>query len=360
MRRPLAGGLASSVAIAIRPNLLPLSALLLVWVAVNTYDGERNIRRALWSACGFGLCLVPAVAGIAWLNAHLYENAWTSGYGTTSDYYALSFLTTNARQFATWIADVETPLVALAGLYFVAPRLFPETRVPHPRLLLGGTIAVVTLSYLFYLPFDVWWYLRFLLPMWPVMMLLTAAALDVIARRWLRPVYPAALALFVALLAGHGFYVAVTRYAFALGRAERRYVDVAHFIANYTEPDAVIFSVQHSGSLRVYAGRLTLKYDVLDPEWLDRSVAYLQSIGRRPYFVLDGGEADAFTQRFAAASPLGRLDWPPLATLGDVVAVYDPLDRRPGSKPMSIPRTSRPRDWICDPPQNWPPVLRMK
>jgi len=42
---------------------------------------------------------------------------------------------------------------------------------------LGGSLAIVLLSYLVYQPFDVWWYLRFLLPMGPVMMLLTAAAL---------------------------------------------------------------------------------------------------------------------------------------------------------------------------------------
>ena len=50
--------------------------------------------------------------------------------------------------------------------------------------------------------------------------------------------------------------------------------------------------MQHSGSLRLYADRLTLRYDALDPLWLDRVVAYLQSIGRRPYYVLDGAEVD--------------------------------------------------------------------
>jgi hypothetical protein len=35
----------------------------------------------------------------------------------------------------------------------------------------------------------------------------------------------------------------------------------------------VILSVQHSGSLRIYADRLTLRFDALDPLWLDRTVA---------------------------------------------------------------------------------------
>lgn len=353
---PLAGGLAASAAIAIRPNLVPLALVLLVWMVIT----RRVMRHDLWFALG----LVPAIAGIAWLNASLYENAWTSGYGTTGYYYALSFLSTNARQFAAWMAEVETPIVALAGLYFVAPRLFPAPRIPFARSLLGGTLAVVALSYLFYRPFDAWWYLRFLLPMWPVLMLLTAAALEAMARvmgRWMRPAYPVAIAAVAGLLACHGIFVAAERSVFDLGRGERRYIDVARFIADHTDPDAVILSVQHSGSLRIYAGRLTLRYDVLDPGWLDRTVDYLRSVGRRPYFVLDGQEVDAFRQRFGGRNRLGALDWPPLATLGSIVAVYDPIDRRLETSPLAIASTRGPRGgWPCETPQSWPPVLRMK
>ena len=351
-RRPLASGMAMSVAIAIRPNLVVLAPVVMTWMALSPPRGS-----VVWFAAG----VAPAIAGIAWLNGRLYESALTSGYGTTGDYYSLAFLSTNARQFATWMAEVETPVVALAAIYFVAPRLFPPPRIRFARLLLGGSLALVIASYLFYRPFDAWWYLRFLLPMWPLLMLLTAAALEALARRWLRPIYPFAIAAAVAFLAWHGVHTAASRSAFDLGVGERRYIDVARFIANYTDPDAVIVGLQHTGSLRIYANRLTLRYDLLDPAWLDRTVDYLQSIGRRPYFVLDGGEVDAFTKRFGAASRLGALDWPPLATLGGVASVYDPIDRRPGSKPMAILRTVRPRgSWLCDSPQVWPPPLRIK
>ena len=180
------------MAIAIRPNLLPLAAIPAAWMVLR--DRPSGGGDALRSAVVFSLAVVPAVAGIAWLNDRLYESAWTSGYGSTSDLYGLAFLPTNVRQFASWMSDVETPVVALAALYFVVPRLFPDARIPFPRFLLGGTLAGVALSYLFYRPYDAWWYLRFLLPMWPVMMLLTAAALDAGARRWLRPIYPLAIA----------------------------------------------------------------------------------------------------------------------------------------------------------------------
>jgi hypothetical protein len=330
----------------------------MAWAALSAAR-EAGVRGAASASLRMALGVSVSVIGIAVFNARVYESPLTSGYGTTSDLYALRYGWTNLRQFAVWIADVETPVVALAALFFVAPGGVPPSKVAFARLLLGGSVLVVLLSYLFYQPFDVWWYLRFLLPIWPVMMLLTAAALDTIVRRWLRPAYPVAVAGAVALLAWHGVRIASDRSAFDLGLSERRYLDVARFIASHTDPNAVILSVQHSGSLRLYADRLTLRYDALDPLWLDRVVEHLQSIGRRPYYVLDGGEVDAFKRRFGAANRSGALDWPAMATLRNTIVVYDPSDRRLDASPLAIAGT-RGAHALCDVPQSWPPVLRMK
>jgi hypothetical protein len=322
-----------------------------VWLAL-TVSRKAALR--------FAIGLAPAVAGIAWLNGVLYESPFISGYGTTGDLYSLAFFGTNVRQFAAWMADVETPIVASAALYFAAPRAFPTPQIPRARLLLGGSLAVVILSYVFYEPFDVWWYLRFLLPMWPVLMLLTAVVLDALVHRWGGRFSPVAIGALVVLLAYHGVHLAAERGVFDLGRGERRYIDVGRFVASHTEPDAVMLSLQHSGSLRLYGGRLTLRYAVLDPLWLDRTVGHLQSIGRHPYFVLDGDEVEAFRRRFGAANRSGALDWPPLATLGAVVSIYDPIARAQ-EPPLAIASTRGARGWwICDPPQSWPPLLRMK
>ncbi len=352
--QPLASGLSMGAAIAIRPNLVPLAALLAVWLWL------RDRRAAASSVLRFAVGTAPAIAGIAWFNARLYESPLVSGYGTASDLYSLQFFATNARQFAGWMNDVQTPVVLLAGLFFVAPRLFPPARIPFPRLLLGGSLGAVVLSYMFYRPFDAWWYLRFLLPMWPVMMLLTAAGINVVARRWLTHIYAIAIATAAALLAWHGVHVAIARSAFELGRGERRYIDVGRFISTHTDPDAVILSVQHSGSLRLYAGRLTLRYDALDPEWLDRTVEHLRSIGRHPYFVLDGEEVELFRQRFGAMNRTGAVDWTPFGTLGSI-NVYDAADRTSAASPLAIASTrGRRGGWSCDPPQVWPPPLRMR
>jgi hypothetical protein len=350
--RPLVSGVAMSAAIAIRPNLAPLALPLAVWLAVS------DRRRAVWFALG----VAPAIAGLAWLNATLYESAFVSGYGTTGDLYALRFFASNVRQFAVSILTVEASIVAgaVAALIAYARGRARLATIPQAIRLAGAWIAIVFLSYLFYQPFDAWWYLRFLLPAWPVVMVWAAAAcmsafagVETSRRR-------VAVGVLVAVLAARGVQTSASRDVFDLARGERRYIDVARFVASHTDPDAVLLSVQHSGSIRLYTGRLTLRFVVLRPEWLDRTVEHLQSIGRHPYFVLDGAEVDAFRSRFASASRLGRLDWPPVATLGAVVSIYDPLARADVPS-LAIARTRGSRGWLrCEPPQSWPPVRRMK
>jgi len=342
-RRPLASGLAMATAIAIRPNLAPLAAVIAIWMWRTIADPAMRRRALLWFAAG----IAPAVAGILWLNGALYESPLVSGYGTTGDLYGLGWFSSNVANFTAWLADVETPVVALAALYVALPRALPPPRLPSARLLVGGTMAAMLLSYLFYQPFDVWWYLRFLLPMWPVMMLATVAVLHGMVaqqRAWTRTIVPAAIVL---ALAWHHLQLARSRHTFELGRSERKYVDVARYVAAHTEPGAVVLSHQHSGSLRLYGARLTLRYDILDPEWLDRALAALQSVGRRPYLVLDGNEVEAFRRRFAGVSAAGALDWTPLASLNGIVNLYDPLNRANAGPPVAISPTRGSRGWLA-------------
>ena len=156
--------------------------------------------------------------------------------------------------------------------------------------LLGGVAAIVWISYLLFVPWDAWWYLRFLLPAWPMMMLGTAS----IAAALYRAAPSAAMRVLVIGVLGatvtSGVYQAVRRDAFSVATGEAKYIEVAKTVESLTEPDAVIISAQHSGSIRYYAGRLTLRWDVGDPAWLDRTVEWLAAHGHHPYFVLEPQE----------------------------------------------------------------------
>jgi hypothetical protein len=274
----------------------------------------------------------------------------------------LGYFPTNVRQFSSWLVGTQTPFVLLGGLYFVAPGLFPPARLPYPRLFLGAVIAATAVAYLFYLPFDAWWYLRFLLPMWPPMMVAAAAAVVALTGRVHRYAGAVALAISMVVVATAGVATAAERHAFDIGRGERRYVDIARFIAGHSDADAVVIALQHTGALRLYAGRLTLRFDQLDPAWLDRVGEFLQANGRHPYIVLEGSEVGLFKARFAPVSELGRLDWPPMARFEDPpIVVYDVADRHPSGPPLAIASAaSRHTGWRCDVPYVWPLPLRVR
>ena len=86
---------------------------------------------------------------------------------------------------------------------------------------------------------------------------------------------------------------------------------------------------QHSGSVRYYANRITLRYDYLAPDGLDAVLNELIKKGYQPYIVMDDSEEPDFRRRFAATSRVGRLDWRPLVRISSSpqVRIYDPEGR---------------------------------
>jgi hypothetical protein len=349
---PLCAGLATGAAIAIRPNLAPLAGLLCVWLAIAD---RRSLARA-------AIGIAPALIGVALVNARLYGSPLASGYGPLNELYALANLPTNLRLFAGWTLEVQTPLLLAAAIPVIAPQWTAARPVRGLSILTAGTIAVVVASYLFYLPFDAWWYLRFLLPAGPVLLVLSAAGIEAIVRRWAEPIHVVLTAGVLAGWSAYGVYAADSRSVFEFGRGERAYVEIGRYLAEHTEPEAVILSNQYSGAVRHYADRLTLRYERLPPGWLDRVIAELQARGRHPYLVLTASEEAEFRKRFAGAGGAGALDWKPVAVHAVApVSVYDAVDRSRTQSPEIVTAVGRSRArWHCDPPAIWPPRLRMK
>jgi hypothetical protein len=112
-------------------------------------------------------------------------------------------------------------------------------------------------------------------------------------------------------------------------RRERRYPEAARLVREQTQPTAVIYTFHHSGSMRYYGGRLTLRYDLLDRGWLDRSVEWFASRGIRVYALLDEWEVDDFRQRFADERTISQLDVPVFIYQGTVRVLFFDLRRRP-------------------------------
>jgi hypothetical protein len=198
---------------------------------------------------------------------------------------------------------------------------------------------LVVLAYLPYASFAEWTYLRFLLPALPVLLVLSGAvAVSLLAR------LPAALAVgaLVAGVTALGAYevdVARRGQAFDLQRLERRYVDAGRFAAGQLPASAIFLAVQQSGSLGIYSGRPTIRWDNLDPASFDRALAYLGALGFTPYVVLEAWEEPQFRQHLSATSDVGRLDWPPSFELNLAVKVrfYDPRERETFMAGGSVP-----------------------
>ena len=331
---PLVAGLGAGAAVLTRPNLAPLAALVIAAVLVHAYSRHPRPRPVLRAAIACALPLAAAAAFLAWLNTRLYGSPFLSGYGAAAGLFTAGNVPVNAGRYLRWLLDTQTPVVLL-GLAAPFIAWFGRRRTPGapssaPGWLGLGFAALVVACYLPYSPFEEWWYLRFLLPALPVLLILASSVLVRLV-----PATPAAvraplLVAGVALLGWHYVATASDRSAFALDRLESRYLAAGAFASGKLPGNAVLLSVQESGPLRMYGLRTTVRFDHLDPRGLDSAVRFLDGAGYRPYFVLEAWEETQFRDRFARSSPLGLLDWPPIAEVGSPVKVrfYDPRDRQ--------------------------------
>jgi hypothetical protein len=331
-RRAFWSGLLVSAAIFVRPNLVPVGAVFLVLVMVRASAGQRW-RAFAW----FGAGGLPLIAAIAAINAYLYGAPWRSGYGSLEGFYAWGYLGTNLRQYSTWLLRTETVLVVLALVPFVVVGRADRER--HlPLLFVAAFGAAAWLCYLFYAPFEHWWYLRFLLPSFPVLLVLTAIGLILVASRW----GGARRAVAVGLLMAAPFFALRLgtihdEQVFRLWHVGIMYTSAAEYVKAKLPANAVIVTILHSGTVRYYSNRLTMRWDYLGAEWWPRAVDVLVERGYRPYVLLAEVEEKEFRTRFglsdapdAPGTVVAMMDVP------DKVRIYDPLRLSP-TRPDTIP-----------------------
>jgi len=334
----IAAGLAASIAILIRPNLVPLAAVLAIWTAWR----DRH-----WRRCAvFIAATLPGVTAVALVNRALYGSPATSGYESLERLFRWEHIWPNVSRYGTWLVTAEPVLAVagLAGLVVLLRRVGPSRDERSAAVLFLAVVIVAWAQYFPYTVFDQWWYLRFLLPAWPLLAL-GAAATGAAFIRSNRTRLIAALVLIAACTVG--LVQAVTRGAFRAAQGESKYTEVAAAVASIVPSDGVVLSMQHSGSLRYYTGRMTLRWDYLDPAWLDRAVAWLAAKGHRPFLLVERFERQQIRLHFDG-SEVGRLDWQPLATLrnGEIL-LYDAMRRDKEPPPTPVPERQRMR---CVPP----------
>jgi hypothetical protein len=334
-----AGALAA-IAILIRPNLAPLAlvvAAFVAWPARGTAGQHSGLKHAAW----FAAALVPAAGAIAILNWRLYGSPLISGYGDIESAYATAHIAANARRYGNWLVMTQTPLIGLAAIGLLAPGLTRSSILERRASLLFLVFTlVIAASYLPFAVFDDWWFLRFFLPAFPLLLVsMTASIL------WCLAYVPVAARVLTFVALGAFLVVHELRFAIDAGlmrvqRDERRYVAVARFIESATPPNAVFLSLQHAGSVRHYAGRLTVRFDRIATD-LDAALVSLERAGWRPYILLEDWEEPQFTRQFGSSSEAGRLAWRPYARLSEPggANIYDPrqISDAPAHELVAIP-----------------------
>ena len=84
----------------------------------------------------------------------------------------------------------------------------------------------------------------------------------------------------------------------AIQSLEARYPLAGEWVNVNTPPNSVVMANQHSGSLRWYGKRQTIRWDFIDPQRLASTVSELRAHGAAVYVALEGDEVAMFDRRF--------------------------------------------------------------
>jgi hypothetical protein len=120
-----------------------------------------------------------------------------------------------------------------------------------------------------------------------------------------RAVTAAMIGIFIAIIVWQSESLLRRSSVWDIASLEARYPLAGEWIKVNTPANSVVMANQHSGSLRWYGKRETIRWDFVDPTQLATTVGELQSHGATVYVALEGDEVAMFDQRFGAV--IGQL-----------------------------------------------------
>jgi hypothetical protein len=290
-------GISCAIAVMIRPNLAPLAAVPLFAIGFN-------IRRLV----AFSLPVALAGLALMWLQWHWYGSPLRSGYGSADELFTLANIGANAARYSVWLVTTSPLLLAAPAGIWLAWR-------QPPSKALAAFAALVVAAYLVYAVFEVWSYLRFLLPAMAVAAVFAAMAIAAAIGRLPSPMRVMATLAVILGIAAPGISQARALETFRLADQQRRVAQVANFLSTTLPADGVVVSGEQSGALRYHTGRSILRWDVASPGALAAALAVLNAAGRPVVVALDAWEYEPFRARLGAL-PAVSLEWPSVFDAG--------------------------------------------
>jgi hypothetical protein len=311
-RVPISAGIAAAVAVLIRPNLAPLAAIPLLYVAVGRPALPLRVR--VTAVLGFALPVAAAGTTIAYLQWRWFGSPLRSGYGSASEIYALANVIPNVQLYLRWLLETHGPwlLAAPLALFVIGASIL--------RWMLLFAL-LVCMAYLLYGQFEAWAYLRFLLPAMTIAAIAVSAVVEAVLRKV--PAACRAFGLIAIVLGIAGTHVASARElsVFRLAARQSRAVLAGQYLAAALPAKAVLITGEQSGAMRYYTGRSIVRWDSLAREALPHVQQHLTAHGEELWLVLDDWEVGKFREKFqgaaAGAEAAGAgLDWPPIVDAG--------------------------------------------
>ena len=303
--RHVAAGLCAGMALLTRPVLLP-AIFTLVLVSADT----RKLRQILPLAATVAVFIAVQLV----MNAMLYGGPTMSGYGTTSHMFEVSAsrAMANASSFGRWLTYSHTPL-----FWLLWPGALYVLRRDRWAWQVSAIAAAAAAPYLFYMVFDDWQASRFLLPAIVLVLILFARA---VARLVYSPTHPSHLTHLTHLIVlAAAFACAISSHVFlrregiyTLPTLEAKYALVGEWFKTNTSERAVVLAGLHSGTIRMYGGRATVRWDEIPEHALGAALRALIDAGYEPFLALDlPTEPPLFGERFiwqaSGAEPIARV-----------------------------------------------------
>jgi 4-amino-4-deoxy-L-arabinose transferase-like glycosyltransferase len=295
-------GAAFAMAVFVRATNAVLLPALLVFLGGN------------WKRIGLGLLGgLPGALWLAYYNHTLYGSALASGYGPIQETFKLEYGPRTIKHFLYWFA-VAAPAVLLALPFAARWRI-------RTRDLIGLVLwfGIITGVYVFYqVSYETWWCLRFILPAFPALIILSLLGLE-----RLRPRHrPLAGAVLAAWACACSIFWIPRLHALYSYEHEQPYAAASIRAREIFPADSLVVCFYTSGAVFFYTPFSVLRWDLIDQKDFARYVELARAAGRPVRAMLfDEFEDDAFKERVPG-------EWKRLDTVGKI-GLWELIAARP-------------------------------
>lgn len=228
-----------------------------VWVRPsNLIMGLALLFALPWTKKALAYCVTSGAIVMAPLfvfNKVLFGSMLRTGYGAVGGLMGLDNPRTHIWHYIYWTGVLLTPFALIGAVYSLV-----RARRERIHLVLALWWWPFYIFYIFFGPYETWWYTRFLLPAYPALVLGMFYAVRALHRYTVPVVFAMALVIDVwairhwVLLEFH--------------ESEKIYPNAVRWAEAEIPPDAIVIGMQFTGARKYYKNRCSLRYEWLTPE----------------------------------------------------------------------------------------------